>query len=594
MRIHRLFHVLLLLSGCILLLLGRLLYLQAPAGLELFGPAKVNMSSVRQRSNGVMVDSGRGMIVDKGGHPLTGQTVDDLLLLPGGAERANSAELQRLAEVLAVPRQMLLDRWRAVAQPEWWHDAVSSALPAPAALTLEQARAIRELRLEGALVAPKVNRYPEERLAEHLIGFLAEQPERVRKMYSRQLADGIVQLSAPVGASGLELAFDRMLLGNGGTRIVSYVDGRGQRLAGLGMKTVTLDDRYYPLQLVTTIDAGIQRSMEQTIDRAGLKEGAVVVLDAGSADIVAMASRPHYDAARIDAQGDDWANRAIRSVAPGSVMKTFIAAVALEEGVAAPEEQFHCDGTYPKYGLTCWKEGGHGTITFEEALAQSCNLVFAEVGERLDGPTIQRYAEAYGLLGTAGWTGTSAADGSVIRQFPEELPSKLFVGEAADADGGILAQTAIGQRDVRWSPLLAANWIVTLLHGGRAHMPRAVSELRYADGHALERYPVMRQSAGGRMSPATVHALRRMMADVVADGTGSALQSAVWPLAGKSGTAQVAAGGRAAVHQWFVGYGPADRPRYAVAVLAAHRPPESANQAALLFRDVMNVLAETE
>ena len=81
------------------------------------------------------------------------------------------------------------------------------------------------------------------------------------------------------------------------------------------------------------------------------------------------------------------------------------------------------------------------------------------------------------------------------------------------------------------------------------------------------------------------------MSGVVSAGTGSMARSAIWPLAGKTGTAEVLLDGNPAVHQWFVGYGPADRPRYAVAVLAANRPSGSFHQASVIFKEVMDVLA---
>lgn len=592
MRIRRLFHLLLAFTAMIALLAGRLFWLQV--GSSLPRGAEAAALSVRQRAQGVTLDPGRGHIVDRSGVPLTGRTEEGLLLLPGGAERLTETELQALARLLEVPPSRLLAAWRALQRPAWWNAGGARDTPEP--LTAAQAEAIRRMRLAGAVVAGRQTRYPERRLAAHLVGFVAEQPERLASAYARQVREGRLSLSTPIGAAGLELAFDRQLQSAGEKRIVSYAAGSGERLEGLGVKTIGGDNPYYPVRLATTLDASLQRAIEDAIDAVGLPAGAVVVLDAATADVVAMASRPTFDAERLSPAGDDWANRAIRAVAPGSVMKSFIAAVALEEGVVSPRESFDCDGTYDRYGLTCWKEGGHGRLTFEEALAQSCNVAFAAVGERLTGPTLQRYGEALGLTGTVGWRGVSAVDGTPVRQLPEEQPGRLFAGAADAADGGVLAQTAIGQRDARLTPLAAANWMVTLLRGGAAASPRAASALRTADGVALERYERKRlNDFRASLSPATAFAVRRMLERVAADGgTGASLQAAIWPLAGKSGTAEVVVDGRPAVHQWFVGYGPADRPRYAVAVLAEARPPESPNRATAVFRAVMDALAKAE
>jgi cell division protein FtsI/penicillin-binding protein 2 len=592
MERHRLFHVLLGICICIVMLSCRLFWLQVTAGVAERSGTDIVAQSVRQRSEGVLLDAGRGHITDRNGERFTGASVEGLLLLPGGEASIPGDTRQRLAKVLRVPEERLLTQWRNTWKPEWWNPSEASNDPQP--LTREQVMDIRRLQPPGAVVATKTERYPEERLAAHLVGFIAEQPERVSTLYIKQMEDGLLTLSTPVGASGLELAFDRFLHGHGAKQIVSFTNGRGERLNGLGVRAIEEDNRYYPLQLVTTLDASIQRAVERVLDEANVLEGAVVVLDAATADIVAMASRPTYRTGHLHPNETDWMNRSLAAVAPGSVMKTFIAAVAMEEGVVTPSEMFDCDGTYPKYGLTCWKEGGHGPLTFAEALAESCNLVFAEVGERLSSETLDRYAEGLGLSGKVGWNGESAVDGTRVVQLPEEHASRLFVGDRSEVDGGVLAQTAIGQRDVRWTPLAAANWMVTLLHYGSVVTPRAVTELRYADGHSLERFVPAWKASPLPLSPQTVNNLQTMMSGVVSSGTGVSLRSADWGLAGKSGTAQERTEGHPSVHQWFVGYGPVDLPQYAVAVVLHHRPPESANVATAVFKDVMNALSAHE
>lgn len=194
-----------------------------------------------------------------------------------------------------------------------------------------------------------------------------------------------------------------------------------------------------------------------------------------------------------------------------SVMKSFIAAVALEEDIAGAQERFICDGTHDKYGLTCWKKGGHGPVTLKEAFAQSCNLVFAELSERIPAEKLEAYGESLGMIGKMGWTGISSLDGEPIRQFPEEEPSRLFRGESLKQDGGALAQTAIGQRDVRLTPLAAAAWARTLLHDGKRTSPRAVSALLFADGRPAERYAPQTAGGGRGLSAGTVEQVKQMM-----------------------------------------------------------------------------------
>jgi cell division protein FtsI/penicillin-binding protein 2 len=162
-------------------------------------------------------------------------------------------------------------------------------------------------------------------------------------------------------------------------------------------------------------------------------------------------------------------------------------------------------------------------------------------------------------------------------------------------DGGQLAQTGIGQRDVTMTPLQAANLILTLLHDGRVMEPRLVSEIRYAGGQRMAALPrLYAPSRYGSIAPSTARTLLRGMEAVVTTGTGRSIREGTWEVAGKSGTAETVKAGAARNNQWFAGFGPIRSPRYTVAVLAENRTPGTSNKATALFRGVMDILAEHE
>jgi cell division protein FtsI/penicillin-binding protein 2 len=328
-----------------------------------------------------------------------------------------------------------------------------------------------------------------------------------------------------------------------------------------------------------------------------LAEGAVVVLDAGNADVLAMVSRPFYNPGHVDPQKKtDWSNRALKAITPGSIFKLVTAAAALESGVVQPQEQFHCHGTYGKYGLACWKKEGHGTLNLEEGLAVSCNSVFAHLGERLNPEQIQATASALGLGRTVGWQERNLAGLPQFRPLDHEEKGAVFGPHTNASDPGVRVQTAIGQRDVLVTPLQAANLIVTLLHDGQVHAPRVVKRISYADGSTLLELPTHAAPSpeGSRLiHTSTARTLREAMEKVVTQGTGASLRNKSWNLAGKSGTAQALKNGHPINHQWFIGYGPIERPRYAVAVLVQNASTHSANQATALFGQVMDLLAQS-
>src|SRR5690606_7805325 len=106
---------------------------------------------------------------------------------------------------------------------------------------------------------------------------------------------------------------------------------------------------------------------------------------------------------QFSSDGEQWRNQAITAYTPGSIYKIITAAAAIEYGVIKSNETFECHGEYGRYGLSCWKEGGHGVISAEEAFAQSCNVAFAKISERLTAEQFINIADALGATHKVGW-----------------------------------------------------------------------------------------------------------------------------------------------------------------------------------------------
>ncbi|MGO4369521.1 peptidoglycan D,D-transpeptidase FtsI family protein [Paenibacillus sp. MCAF20] len=564
--------------------------------------------SVIQRQRNLVLDSGRGDFVDRYGQAITGETYSAAAFFPVRPDaRGEAGTVRQLAALLGVSAEQLQSYWDAVREPVFW---TAGAGKLPLRLKAEQAEAIERLGLNGVSVLPYRNRYVSGFEAKHMIGFTSQHPEWLAANHSKELASGKRKLNEQVGGAGLEKSLDKLLHGIGATSVSYFIDGRNAPVHGLDYRITQPGNSYYPLKVQTTIDLKLQNKLEAYADAQGLKEGAIVVLDADNADVIAMVSRPKLKPGQFESSdGSEWSNHALTAVAPGSIFKLVTAAAAMEAGVVSKKEKFHCNGEYGKYGLSCWKEGGHGTITLQEGLAQSCNIVFATIAERMRAAELQRVAYALGIGRKAGWHRDKPFGPfrRPLRLLEEEEQGQLFAGvdrgatggmsqqALAAVDGGVMAQSGIGQRDVRMSPLQAANLIVTLLHEGRVMEPRLVSEIRYADGQRMVKLPAQRAQGGrGRIHAGTAHALLRGMRAVVDHGTGRSIRQGDWTVAGKSGTAQTERAGIALNHQWFTGYGPVKSPRYAVAVLAANRTPGSPHQATKLFRGVMDIAARNE
>ncbi|MBD3917833.1 penicillin-binding protein [Paenibacillus sp. PR3] len=556
---------------------------------------QVARQAVEQRDSELIIDAGRGEFVDRNGIPLTGQSIEALALFPVQAgQRGGAEQISRLASILDVSVQQLQSRLTELKEPGYWLEAGSTH---PLALTERQLEALKTVHINGVRVVPYRLRYMAPYLASQTIGYISQHPERIKTAYGHEYAIGELKLNSVIGGAGLERSLDRLLRGDGGTTASYYTDASGQPLQGLDVRVAAPVNRLYPLQVITTLDAGLQAAVEQYADRSGLKEGAIVVLDMATRDIVTMVSRPRLNPEQVDAAGSAAANHAIRAVEPGSIFKLVTEAAALEAGVSMPSETFHCSGEYGRYGLSDWKAGGHGELTLREGLAKSCNIVFATIAERLTARQLADTAFRLGIGRQVGWHSEQSVGplAGPIRLLEEEEAGRIFDRKQASVDGGVMAQTGIGQRDVRISPLQAANMIATIVNMGHVAEPRIVSEIRYANGQRLVSFPPHEAASPiGRISPAAARELMDGMQLVVKVGTGRSIQNGVWDAAGKSGTAEVTRSGVDRVNQWFIGYGPLKFPKYAIAVLAENRTPNTANEATKLFRAILDIAAKKQ
>ncbi|PQP87917.1 penicillin-binding protein [Paenibacillus sp. AR247] len=581
---RRIFYVLVILSFMMTVLILRLAYIQLVMRVSELPGSRFTMQemSVLQRERGVVLDSGRGKFYDRNGEPLTGKTVSAAVLFPvsGSIRQEAKDKLNAVTRVLKTDQAAFLKVWDHLSVPLVWPDSRKSV---PLALKDSEAKQVRTAGISGIEVLPYTKRYEDASSGMQWLGYLTEQPGQKHLIHTGY--------AFQEGAAGLEKTLEPLLRGMGPTTAYYTVDGSDQPIPGTGIRIKGPGNAYYPLKFRTTVDLELQRQIEQLAKESGMKEGAVVLLDAQTADVVAMVSLPFYNPLDVNPQQRAWNNRALQAAVPGSIFKTVIAAAALEAGVTSPDETFTCTGAYGKYGLSCPKE--HGVITLAEAYAESCNAVFAELAERLSAGEIEAAAHKLGLARTVGWEEKDILGLPLLRPFDHEDSGKIFADpDKADRDGGIRAQTGIGQRDVQVTPLQAANMIVTLLQQGQVHAPRILESVSYANGQLMkELKPHLAPSSLGTVQPATADLITGWMEKVVTEGTGQSIRGAAWPLAGKSGTAQVTINGQPRNHQWFIGYGPVNQPKYAAAVLYQNMSPSSRNQATVLFGRIMNLLA---
>ncbi|MCZ0756039.1 peptidoglycan D,D-transpeptidase FtsI family protein [Anoxybacillus sp. J5B_2022] len=585
MRKKRTIVILVIIQLGLFFLIGRLAQLQL-VSTESFSKQHVNLieASVAQRTQEMVVSDGRGTFVDKNGKPLVEQEIPVLVLFP--FLKTMNWPVETIANLLHVSASTIRSQIQQANEP-----IVFSSGTEPFPLTEAQMNKINQLHLPGVLAVKK--QYPLDHLyAAQLIGFTREDPQLLRDRYG----DRHLSVQTKIGIQGLQKAFDEFLLPEGETRLLYHVDAEGGPLFGLDVKYSAPGNPFYPISVQTTIDRDLQQMTETVLDEHGLKKGGAVLLDVATNSVLAMASRPAMDPHDPYKNGGA-ENQMLLPQIPGSVFKTVIAAAAVETGIVNDKQTFDCSR---KIDGTPDVEHTYGQLSFEKSFAVSCNNTFATLGKQLVGQNkdiIEQYAQKLGLYPLAGWQG-DVYHVTAFRQLPEEKSGTIWHDKSDKYVPLAVAQTSIGQKNVRVSPLAVANMMATIARGGEAKQVRVASKMTYKNGTTFFTFPEQPFSNSEPLSFFTVQKLKQLLLSVVTDarGTGRRFQTLPYAVAGKSGTAQtgkIDARGEPLINKWFAGYFPAESPKYVLVVVAL----DSTNAQAVtndVFYDLVKRIYEWE
>ncbi|HZG60614.1 MAG TPA: penicillin-binding protein 2 [Anoxybacillus sp.] len=543
----------------IALLIGRIIQIQL-VSTESFSKEKVNLieASVKQRTQEMVLDDGRGTFVDRNGKPLTHEYAPSLVLFPF----LNKIDwpVEKLANIIGVSPAIIKHKLQEEKQP-----FIFMLGNEPLRLTETQIKKINELDIPGVF-AVKKQFLLEKRYAEHLIGLIRENPKVLRLRYPDKKH---LSPRTKIGISGLQRAFDEFLIPDGETRLLYHVDGDGGPLFGLEVKYTEPANPFYPVSVQTTIDRDLQEIAQEVIKKHRLKKGGLVLLDIETNNILAMVSAPEMNPQ--NPYGDNGAdNHMIVPQIPGSIFKTVIAAAAIENGILFSNRKFNCS---QKIDGKPDKEHDYGMLNFADSFAVSCNNTFGTLGKELvekDKGIIEEYAKKLGLYPLAGWNG-KVYHFEQFKQFPEEKKGKIWHDAKDKAVPLAVAQTSIGQKDVRVSPLAVANMMATIARNGEAKQVRVVNKILYKNGTTFFSFPEQ-EFATQSISPYTALKLKELLRKVVTDeqGTGRRFQTLPYEVAGKSGTAETgkhSSHGKPLINKWFAGFFPVNEPKYALVVV---------------------------
>lgn len=539
------------------------------------------------------IASTRGIIYDRHGRILVDNRPAFKLAVVPEDIRDFQKTLYQLSSTLEVDQAQFMEKVRHAPKGAPFRPILLSR-----DMTRDQVAAVETQRfhLPGVMVQIEPRRsYERPSFAAHLIGYLGEIEEaqlKDRRYQGYKMGDYL-------GKYGVELEWEDLLKGQRGGRQVE-ADAAGRQLRILGEVPPQPGHN-----LVLALDTKLQLRAELALEG---KAGAIIALDPTKGDILAMASSPAFDQnqfvrgfspnewqAIVDNPQHPLENKAIQGQYPlGSTFKPVVAAAALEEGVIDSETLLSCYGEY-RLGnrvYRCWKKRGHGQLALHQALVQSCDIYFYQLGQRLGVDRMAKYARLFGLGSKTLVRLNNEARGLVPTS---QWKLRRFGVRWQKGEDLVIA---IGQGFLLATPIQAAMFYGAIANGHEFVRPRVVLRVEDANGGLINEVDseIVRRLT---LKPTTISFLQAALEGVVQEpsGTGRAAQIPGIRVAGKTGTAQVVrmpedeksesqVSYEFQDHAWFVAYAPAEAPEIVVAVLVEHGG-HGGSAAAPLARQVM-------
>ncbi|KAB7669269.1 penicillin-binding protein [Bacillus sp. B1-b2] len=422
-------------------------------------------------------------------------------------------------------------------------------------LSFDVKKKIEELKLPGVLITEGKKRfYPNGMFASHVIGYLEEKEDEDTGTFTE------------TGRLGIEGSLNSLLTGTNGSMKYSK-DFWGYILPNSNEKVVAAKDGdNVTLTLDKRIQSILEDSMNKVVEEYNPKKIIAIVANPKTGEILAMSQRPSFDPVTREGISDTWHNEAIEtSFEPGSTMKIFTLAAAVEEGAFNPDEQYQ-SGRYE--GIGDHNNGvGWGPITYLEGVQRSSNVAFAKLAkEKLGFDKLREYITKFGLDQPTGIDLPNEANSQIVYNWPiEKITTSFGQGTAITPIQQIQAATAIA-------------------NDGKMVMPHVIKEIRDASGKLVKKAET--EVTGTPISAETAKEVRDILETVITSEKGTGYNKyniEGYDVAGKTGTAQIpkSGGGYLTGHDnyifSFLGMAPKDDPELMMYV-AVQQPELEGNE----------------
>jgi len=584
--------------GLLTALVGRMYYLQVVESERYQTLAEEN------RINMGLLSPSRGRILDRFGVPVAVNQQNYRVLIKSENTPDVPAVLDRLAMIIPIDadeKARILKEIRrkkkfvpvTVREFLEWEDVARLEVNAP--------------DLPGVTIDVGERRfYPNGFAAAHILGYVGA-PRR-----EDLTGDPLLELPGfRIGRSGIERAFDKPLRGSAGASQLEV------NAVGRVIRELDRQEGDAGRDVVLTMDMDLQRT---SMRRLGEESGAVVVMDVETGGVIVQASTPSFDPNAFteglsDAQWRSLAdneraplrNKAIAGeYAPGSTFKMIVALAALEEGVVSANSSFFCSG-HIEVGdgkFHCWRREGHGHVDLSRGIAESCDIYFYEIARKVGIDKISKMATRFGLGTNLGLDVPGERSGLI----PTKAWKRAVIGQPWVLGETLVA--GIGQGFVLTTPLQLATMTARMVNGGKPVLPHLARDV-VTRGELVQRQAETYTPIG--VNPRHLKLVMDAMTKVTQDPSGTAfaarIQQPGMSMAGKTGTVQVRRISQRERddgviknrdlewkyrdHALFVGYGPIEKPRYAIAVVVEHGGGGSA-VAAPIARDVMTATLDRD
>lgn len=535
-------------AALLTLLCVRLVFLQIVQG------ASLQKKAIEQQTRDSAVASKRGSIYDRNGKVLAqSSSVETVTANPNEIRKAKK-DASEIAKKLADVLQMDVSAIEAQLAKEVNHVTIKRKIED------DVATKVRELELTGVYLQEDSKRYyPFGNFAAHILGFTGTDNQ---------------------GLGGIEMVYDEQLRGVPG-RVVALKNALDTDMPYKQEKHI---DPQNGVNVVLTIDEVIQHFAEKHLETAYLEEkvaagASAIVMDVETGAILAMTTKPDFDLnnpfeltdeslkSRIEQIPSEeerskemsnalqamWRNKAVvDSYEPGSCFKIVTCSMALEDGLINEKSTFFCPGFRVVEGkrIRCSKTSGHGSQTLAEAVKNSCNPAFIDIGLTVGKERFKEFYKAFGFLDTTGF----------------DLPGEAKGVFYPDASYNIveLATASFGQGP-KVTPLQLISAASAVANGGNLLKPYLVKELKDDDGNVIKTVEptIVRQV----LSEHTSQLMCTLLENTVANGTGKNAYVKGFRIAGKTGTSEKIPRGSGKYIASFVGFAPANDPKVACIVV---------------------------